>query len=55
MVNEEVRDAYGAAFRVGAFVALLAIPFSLTMRQALRRPARGGSGRGGNGRGWIAL
>jgi hypothetical protein len=34
-VKEQVRDAYGAAFRVGAFVVLLAIPFSLTMR---RRP-----------------
>ena len=31
-VDEELRDAYGAAFRVGAFVILLAIPFSLTMR-----------------------
>jgi EmrB/QacA subfamily drug resistance transporter len=32
---EHVRDAYGAAFRVAAFVTLLAIPFTLTMR---RRP-----------------
>ena len=31
---EEVRDAYGAAFRVAAFVTLLAIPFSLTMRRS---------------------
>ena len=29
VVNEELSDAYGAAFRVGAFVVLLAIPFSL--------------------------
>jgi MFS family permease len=36
VVREEVRDAYAAAFRVGAFVVLLAIPFSLTMK---RRPA----------------
>ena len=28
----DLRDAYGAAFRVGALVVLLAIPFSLTMR-----------------------
>jgi EmrB/QacA subfamily drug resistance transporter len=33
VVNEQVRDAYGNAFRVGAFVVLLAIPFSLTMRR----------------------
>jgi len=33
IVKEEVRDAYGAAFRVGAVVVLLAIPFSLTMRR----------------------
>jgi EmrB/QacA subfamily drug resistance transporter len=32
-VKEEVRDAYGAAFRAGAIVVLLAIPFSLTMRR----------------------
>ena len=32
IVKEELRDAYGAAFRVGAFVILLAIPFSWTMR-----------------------
>jgi EmrB/QacA subfamily drug resistance transporter len=30
--DEAVRDAYSAAFRVAAFVVLLAIPFSLTMR-----------------------
>jgi EmrB/QacA subfamily drug resistance transporter len=35
IVNEQVRDAFGAAFRVAALVTLLAIPFSLTMR---RRP-----------------
>ena len=32
-IKEDVRDAYGAAFRTGAFVILLAIPFSLTMRR----------------------
>ncbi len=32
VVDEELSDAYGAAFRVGAFVVLLAIPFSWTMR-----------------------
>jgi len=36
IVDEEVRDAYGAAFRAGGLVALLAFPFSLTMR---RKPA----------------
>jgi EmrB/QacA subfamily drug resistance transporter len=35
IVNQQVRDAYGAAFRVAALVTLLAIPFSLTMK---RRP-----------------
>jgi EmrB/QacA subfamily drug resistance transporter len=35
IVNEQVRDSYGVAFRVAALVTLLAIPFSLTMR---RRP-----------------
>jgi EmrB/QacA subfamily drug resistance transporter len=35
IVNEHVRDSYGEAFLVAAFVTLLAIPFSLTMR---RRP-----------------
>jgi hypothetical protein len=39
VVNEHERDAYGAAFRVAAFVTLLAIPFSLTMR---RRPSEAG-------------
>jgi EmrB/QacA subfamily drug resistance transporter len=34
IVNEHVRDAYGAAFRVAGFVVLLAIPFSLTMRRS---------------------
>jgi DHA2 family lincomycin resistance protein-like MFS transporter len=29
----ELRDAYGAAFKTGAFVILLAIPFSWTMRR----------------------
>ena len=33
ILHEELRDAYGAAFRVGAFVVLLAIPFSWTMRR----------------------
>jgi MFS family permease len=33
IVDEEVRDAYGAAFRVGALVTLVALPFSLTMRR----------------------
>ena len=36
VVDEELRDAYGAAFRVGAFVVLLAIPFSWTMRRNRR-------------------
>ena len=31
VVNEEIRDAYGAAYRVGALVTLLAFPFALTM------------------------
>ena len=31
VVNEEIRDAYGAAYRVGALVTLLAFPFVLTM------------------------
>jgi EmrB/QacA subfamily drug resistance transporter len=35
VVDDHVRDAYGAAIRTAAFVTLLAIPFSLTMR---RRP-----------------
>jgi hypothetical protein len=35
IVREHVRDSYGAAMHVAAFVTLLAIPFSLTMR---RRP-----------------
>ena len=33
IVNEEVRDAYGAAFRAGGLVTLLALPFALTMRR----------------------
>jgi EmrB/QacA subfamily drug resistance transporter len=33
IVDEHVRDSFGAAFRVAAFVTLLAIPFSLTMRR----------------------
>jgi EmrB/QacA subfamily drug resistance transporter len=36
IVDEHVRDSYGAAIRVAAFVTLLGIPFSLAMR---RRPA----------------
>jgi EmrB/QacA subfamily drug resistance transporter len=39
IVNEHVRDSYGAAMRVAAFVTLLGIPFSLTMR---RRPGEVG-------------
>jgi EmrB/QacA subfamily drug resistance transporter len=35
VVDRHVRDSYGAAIRVAAFVTLLGIPFSLTMR---RRP-----------------
>jgi EmrB/QacA subfamily drug resistance transporter len=35
VVEEHVRDAYGAAFRVAALITLIAIPFTLTMR---RRP-----------------
>jgi len=35
IVREHVRDSYGVAFRVAAFVTLLGIPFTLTMR---RRP-----------------
>jgi hypothetical protein len=35
ILQEHVRDAYGAALRVAALVTLFAIPFSLTMR---RRP-----------------
>jgi EmrB/QacA subfamily drug resistance transporter len=35
VVDEHVRDSYGAAIQTAAFVTLLAIPFSLTMR---RRP-----------------
>ncbi len=31
--HAELRDAYADTFRVGAFVVLLAIPFSLTMRR----------------------
>jgi EmrB/QacA subfamily drug resistance transporter len=31
--SADLRDAYAAAFRVGALVVLLAIPFSLTMRR----------------------
>jgi EmrB/QacA subfamily drug resistance transporter len=33
IVNEQVRDAYGAAFRAGGLVTLLAFPFTLTMRR----------------------
>jgi MFS transporter len=35
IVGEHVRDSYGVAFRVAAFVTLLGVPFTLTMR---RRP-----------------
>jgi EmrB/QacA subfamily drug resistance transporter len=37
IVDEQVRDSFGAAFRVAALVTMLAIPFSLTMR---RRPSQ---------------
>ena len=33
VVNEEISDAYAAAYRVGALVTLLAFPFTLTMRR----------------------
>ncbi len=33
VVREELRDAYSAAFRVGALVVLVAIPFAWTMRR----------------------
>jgi hypothetical protein len=33
IVNEEISDAYGAAFTAGALVTLLAFPFALTMRR----------------------
>jgi hypothetical protein len=36
IVDEQVRDSFATAFRVAAFVTLLAIPFALTMR---RRPS----------------
>jgi EmrB/QacA subfamily drug resistance transporter len=36
ILRAHVRDSYGAAFRTAALAALLALPFSLTMR---RRPA----------------
>jgi EmrB/QacA subfamily drug resistance transporter len=39
IVGEHVRDSYGVAFRVAAFVTVLGIPFTLTMR---RRPAEAG-------------
>jgi MFS family permease len=40
IVDEHLRDAYGEAIRTAAFVALLAVPFSLTMR---RRPGESAS------------
>ena len=40
IVDEHVRDSYGAALQTAAFVTLLAIPFALTMR---RRPAEAAS------------
>ena len=40
MDDEHLRDAYGATFRVAAFVTLLAIPFSLTMRRKPSEAAR---------------
>jgi hypothetical protein len=40
VVDEHVRNAYGAAIGVAAFVTLLGIPFSLTMR---RRPGEAAS------------
>ena len=47
IVNEEVRDAYGAAFRAGALVTLLASPFALTMRRKPGESGRRGCGRRG--------
>ena len=41
IVNEEVRDAYGAAFRAGGLVTLLALPFAWTMRRKPGEVARG--------------
>jgi EmrB/QacA subfamily drug resistance transporter len=40
IVDEHVRDSYSVAFRTAAFVAFLAVPFSLTMR---RRPGEAAS------------
>jgi hypothetical protein len=40
IVDEHVRNAYGDAIGVAAFVTLLGIPFSLTMR---RRPGEAAS------------
>ncbi len=34
IVRAQVRDSYGAAFRVAGLVTLLAVPFSLTMRRS---------------------
>ncbi len=39
--HEEVRDAYGAAFRAGALVVLLALPFAMTMRRKPSDAQRG--------------
>jgi EmrB/QacA subfamily drug resistance transporter len=40
IIDEHVRDSYGAAIRTAGFVTLLAIPFALTMR---RRPGEAAS------------
>jgi Na+/melibiose symporter-like transporter len=40
ILDEHVRNSYGLAIRTAAFVALLAVPFSLTMR---RRPGEAAS------------
>jgi EmrB/QacA subfamily drug resistance transporter len=40
IVDDHLRDAYGAAIRTAAFAVLLAVPFSLTMR---RRPGEAAS------------
>ena len=50
IVNEEMRDAYGAAFRAGALVTLLAFPFALTMRRKPGDVHEGPAGRGRRGR-----
>lgn len=41
IVDEHVRDSYGAAFRVAGLVTLLAIPFTLTMKRLPGEVERG--------------